>query len=406
MARPKKKPEPNKTIKRDKNIYAQNGYLYVVTSKRMYVDGVKKKKGFWTATHLEDTPDNVKKAVLIRDKLQNNKNAPTVDKNISISDFLDVFLDRKQRMISDTTYSSYFYRAKHIKEFFGDTKVRLINTQMVENFLDNLFTTHKLQVGSVRRIKVLFSAVMKQAIKDGITYENPVDEAVISKRLANECANVKNEYDTFFSFDEILFFLSKIEEHPLYELFYMTLFFGLRREEVLGLKWSAIDFKNKVMAINHTVTKGTTINRNNTTKTDSSNRVLELTDEQIEMLKWLKEREKGYRKDCASEYNDNDYIFKHSDGTLYYPDYPTKAFEKIIKKYPNELPQKITFHGLRTSCVSILVRKNWDVKSIQRYVGHKDIDTTLKIYAKVKAKEAFKGIAETMQELVPMKKYH
>ncbi len=74
----------------------------------------------------------------------------------------------------------------------------------------------------------------------------------------------------------------------------------------------------------------------------------------------------------------NDYVFKHADGSLYYPDYPTKAFRKIIKKI-QELPQRITFHGLRSSCVSILVRQNMDVKSIQKWVGHTDIDTTQNI---------------------------
>ena len=88
-------------------------------------------------------------------------------------------------------------------------------------------------------------------------------------------------------------------------------------------------------------------------------------------------------------YQENDYIFKHADGSLYYPDYPSKAFRKIIKKLP-EWPQGITFHGLRSSCVSILVHQGMDVKSIQKWVGHRDLDTTLRIYAKVKEKEAKK----------------
>ncbi len=67
--------------------------------------------------------------------------------------------------------------------------------------------------------------------------------------------------------------------------------------------------------------------------------------------------------------------------------YPSKVFSKLIKKMP-ELPQGITFHGLRSSCVSILVHQGMDVKSIQKWVGHADIDTTLRIYAKVKDKES------------------
>ena len=70
-----------------------------------------------------------------------------------------------------------------------------------------------------------------------------------------------------------------------------------------------------------------------------------------------------------------------------------------------ELPQSITFHGLRSSCVSILVHQGMDVKSIQKWVGHADIDTTLRIYAKVKDKESKMEISNAMNDIIPLKKY-
>ncbi len=118
----------------------------------------------------------------------------------------------------------------------------------------------------------------------------------------------------------------------------------------------------------------------------------------------LKKKEDDNRKLFGDCYFDSDYIFKHADGTLFYPDYPTKTFCKLIKKNP-DLPQDITFHGLRSSCVSILVHRDMDVKSIQKWVGHADIDTTLRIYAKVKDKESKKEISETMNGIIPLKDY-
>ena len=76
-------------------------------------------------------------------------------------------------------------------------------------------------------------------------------------------------------------------------------------------------------------------------------------------------------------------------------------FKKIIKRHP-ELPQNITFHGLRKTCVSILIHKGYDIKSIQKWVGHADYDTTLKIYAKVKEKEAKNEILKGMIDLLPI----
>ena len=69
------------------------------------------------------------------------------------------------------------------------------------------------------------------------------------------------------------------------------------------------------------------------------------------------------------------------------------------------LSQGITLHGLRSSCVSILVHQGMDVKSIQKWVGHADIDTTLRIYAKVKDKEAKREISDAMNGIISLKDY-
>ncbi len=142
----------------------------------------------------------------------------------------------------------------------------------------------------------------------------------------------------------------------------------------------------------------------NRAKTAASARQYPLTDEQVKMFNLLKEKEEANRMLFGNCYEDNEYIFKHADGKPYYPGYPTRAFAKLIKKIP-ELPQSISFHGLRSSCVSILIHQGMDVKSIQRWVGHADIDTTLKIYAKVKDKEAKKEISDKMNGIIPLKDY-
>lgn len=87
------------------------------------------------------------------------------------------------------------------------------------------------------------------------------------------------------------------------------------------------------------------------------------------------------------------------DGSLYYPDYPTKEFRKIVRRTP-DLPQKVTLHGLRSSCVSILVHEGMDVKQIQKWVGHKDLETTLKIYSKVKTEQSKVEISKKMSTLI------
>ena len=398
MARPKK------NGKRAEGIQGKRGYLYIVLSHAVIKDGVKKIEKKWISTGLTDTPENVKKASVSRKKLLNKGSAAAPDRNALLSEYTDWVLDKKKREVTDTTYSGYYYRAKRIKDYFGSIKVRELNESMIEAFLDSLFEKEHVQPRTVKDTKAFLGNILEQALRDGIIHYNPAREVVINKTLSAKYARVRNTDEEFLSYEEAQLFLSRVREHELYELFYLTLFFGLRREEVLGLRWSALDMKNKTMSINHTVTKGMTVNRTNTTKTASSARDYPLTDAQIEMFRQMKKKESAYRKLFGSSYRDSPYIFKHIDGSLYHPDYPSKAFGKLIKKIP-ELPQSVTFHGLRSSCVSILVHQGMDVKTIQKWVGHADIDTTLRIYAKVKDKEAKKEVSDAMNSIITLKNY-
>ena len=389
---------------RAKGVHAKKGYLYLVESQIVLENGEKKSKKIWSKTQLTDTPENVVKAVAMRNRRLKSNSDEDVNMNISISDLIELELSNKKREVSDTTYSSYFYRSKRIKDYFGSTRVRDITKHMVESFLDSLLEEKDLQPRTVKDTKVFFGYLMERAFRLGIISENTVKEAVINKNLVAKHAKAKSADDTFFSYEQAQLFLERVRTHVLFELFYLTIFFGLRREEVLGLRWQAIDFENRKMFINHTVTKGMVITRSNTTKTISSKRDYPLTDEQIEMFRRLKDKEDANRRLFGAEYIENDYVFKHENGSPYYPDYPSKAFSKLIKTMP-DLPQNITLHGLRSSCVSILVHQGLDVKSIQNWVGHADLDTTLRIYAKVKDKESKKDVSNTMKEVIQLKDY-
>ena len=389
--------------RRAEGIQGRKGRLYYIITQQEVIDGKKISKRVWCATGLPDKDENISKAVEMREKrLSSAGSALSVDREVPMKTYVNLYLAKKRRTIADTTYSGYFYRGNRIIDFFDEIKVRSVSKVNVEQFMDHLITDCESQERTVKDIKTLLSGIMDQAVRDGLIAINPVKEATMNKTLILKHAKVKNDDDDFFSFKEAQLFLAIAESHELYELFFVTLFFGLRREEVLGLRWSCVDFDAKEFRVNHTVTKGMTVNRVNSTKTATSARTYPLTEEQVKMFKHLKAKETENRDLFGSAYHDNDYIFKHEDGSLYYPDYPTKAFGKLIKAHP-ELPQGITFHGLRKSCVSILVHEGYDVK--RKWVGHADIDTTLKIYAKVKDKEAKQEILNGMNNIIKPKSY-
>ena len=168
--------------------------------------------------------------------------------------------------------------------------------------------------------------------------------------------------------------------HHLQPLIYMTLYYGLRRSEVLGLKWSAIDLENDTVEIKHTVVKNVTIVAKDKTKTAAGRRKYILLPEIKKVLIELKDTIKINKKTFGNTYAKTDYVFTWQDGKPYRPDYITKEFQKVLAR--NNFP-KMRFHDLRHSCASILYDKGWELKDIQTWLGHADIETTANVYTHI-----------------------
>jgi site-specific recombinase XerD len=94
----------------------------------------------------------------------------------------------------------------------------------------------------------------------------------------------------------------------------------------------------------------------------------------------LKAQQEDYKRRLGPNYHDNDYIFKHPNGTPYRPEGITRSFKRALARHG--LPH-MRYHDLRHSTASILVDKGWDINSIKEWLGHADISTTANIYAHI-----------------------
>ena len=185
----------------------------------------------------------------------------------------------------------------------------------------------------------------------------------------------------------------------------LAAFYGLRRSEVMGLRWDAVDFVHNTICIRHTVT-GCTIDGQyqiiaaDTTKTRSSRRTLPLVPTVREMLLRLKKQQEQNRKICGQSYSREfaDYICVNKLGERIRPAYLSSCFSKALEQ--NHL-RHIRFHDLRHSCATLLLAHGVPLKQIQEWLGHSDFSTTANIYAHLDAASKQKS-AETMEEFLKL----
>ena len=174
-------------------------------------------------------------------------------------------------------------------------------------------------------------------------------------------------------------------DDPLELCIKIAAYYGLRRSEVLGLKWSAVDFERKTLSVSHKVIeievdgKFTSVGED-VLKTKSSFRTLPLIPAVEALLLEEKKRQEMYQKLLRRSYCRDylEYICVDKCGKLIRPNYVSEHFAWIINKYGLK---KIRFHDLRHSCASLLLSSGISMKQIQMWLGHSNFSTTADIYA-------------------------
>lgn len=322
------------------------------------------------------------------EELSANHNS-AVNPDVTLCTYMDMWLKDKEIDLKQPTFEAYTYRVNRIKEYFLPTNPKLVD--ITPKMLDTYFkyclkygkTNQKtkekepLSVRSVRSYKSILYAVFNQALIDGLLKVNPT----VGVNVHGKKNSDYSEELLFLTEEEIGDLLQFIAKYypRLLGITFMGAYYGLRRSEILGLKWSAINFYKKTVSISHTVVRVKSTSACDTTKTTSSRRVLNLFSTAEKCLLKIKAEQEENRSFYGNTYKNHDgYIFTWEDGTLYDPNYISKLFEKATAEYGRP---EITLHKLRHSCASMLINKGWDIKKLQYWLGHADTQTTLNIYA-------------------------
>lgn len=189
----------------------------------------------------------------------------------------------------------------------------------------------------------------------------------------------------FLSADELETMFKAIRGTPFELPVLVAAFYGLRRGEVLGLKWDAINFDACTITIKRTIVSTMVdgkrkILKQDSTKTKASYRTLPLVGRFRQYFLEVMKSQEENKKLCGNCYNYeyDGYIFVDPVGNILKPNYLSAQFPRFLERHGL---RKIRFHDLRHSCASLLLANGVPLKSIQEWLGHSDFSTTANVYS-------------------------
>lgn len=376
------------------SLQEKNGIYQVV----YYMNGKPK----WKSTGIKVKRGNKR---LAEEKMQQIlvlvESSPTILDDIKFSDYMRLWLREAASEYEVVTFEGYrSYTEKHLIPYFDELGVKLqkVTIKEIEEYYKFKAEAGRLDGkegglsrASIQRHQAVLNNVFKYAKKHKLVTENPCTDAVIPKT-----AKKSKKIMTFYNVAQCNKLLECIKNEPLYDMVMFTFLYGLRRSELMGLRWCDVNFEQNTIHIQFTVVVQRVVVEKEDTKNRPSDRVYPMLKEIREILERKYKLKQHYMEYFGDAYNDSGYIFTRENGERYYPSYPTHRLEKFLERY--HLPH-IRWHDLRHSCASVLYAKGWKMKDISDWLGHTDIQTTMNLYGHLDV-EYKKELAETIDGLL------
>lgn len=176
--------------------------------------------------------------------------------------------------------------------------------------------------------------------------------------------------------------LKEAQNRKFYEPIYFAINTGMRRGEILGLRWSDVDFESRLVSVRQTVQRVNDqgIIFKQTAKTDGSRRTIAISATVDETLQKFKRRQTKNKLLHGPFYQDHDLVFSNENGTPLDPDGLSRGFRRIVKSL--DIPE-VRFHDLRHSHATLLMQQGEHPKVISERLGHSSITITMDLYSHV-----------------------
>lgn len=243
-----------------------------------------------------------------------------------------------------------------------------------------------LSVETIKHYHRFLSSMFSFAVESKIIPINPCERAKIPKTKGKKEEKKVVKKKKYLDEKETLRLLKLIEHEDMQfkTAIKLLLYTGMRREEICGLEWSDIDFKNSVISI---LRSSLYIQKNkytpevgiitDDTKNEDSVRYIKASKSAIQALKDYKEWQEQRRLQMGDRWEDHNRLFTKATGAPIHPDTLDDWLSKFIKR--SNLPH-VTIHGLRHTNATLLINSYVPITTIAARLGHANPSTTSKIY--------------------------
>ncbi len=340
----------------------------------------------------------------------------------TLNDVYDLWVLLKKGL-KDNTFMNYKYMYEQFcRDDIGRQKIVDMKRSDVRRFYNRLIDERGLKINTVDNIHSVLHQVLDLAVEDGYLRNNISDNAL--KEL-KQSRNLFTEKKMALTVEEQDLFVDYLRNNTQYRhwypIFALMLGTGLRVGEATGLRWEDIDFENNTIDVNHTLiyynhAEGGCYFGINTPKSKAGERTIPI----MESVKEALEEEREYQRltgiKCVARIDGyTNFIFVNRNGYTQHQGTLNKALRRIIRDCNQEvldkakdnerivLLPKFSCHTLRHTFTTRLCESGINIKVIQSVLGHKDITTTLDIYADV-TRDLKKAEMEHFEDFMKKKK--
>jgi integrase len=207
----------------------------------------------------------------------------------------------RKNTVAYSTYRVYGSIIRnHLKTEIGDIKLKELETRHLQQVLNDRFDSG-LNTGTVRLIYAIANKALKQAVKERLIYSNPSKGVELPTKQEEEKLHIWNK-------KQVSRFLARAKKHKYYMIFFLAVNTGMRRGELLGLKWKDIDFNKKRLEVKRQAVKtdkGIILKK---PKSKAGNRVIPITNNVVKELKRHKIRQSENKLALGNNYKDQDLV--------------------------------------------------------------------------------------------------